>query len=147
MSDPNTKMVALSVDGKFETGFVIRVPGDATDDEIEELIPELICQGEGTRLETDEITEVHLTKEGTVSPDAEITTALKRTPAGELVLATTVKTEQVEQIVQETMARLQKRAVVVLVQDSGDTVVFHNCDVKTAKGILADAWAKLDQRS
>jgi hypothetical protein len=156
-ADPNTKRVALSIDGKFEIGFVIGVPDDATDDEIEELVPQLICQGEGTRLEPDEITEVQLTNEGTVSIDdgEEVTTSLQRTPAGELIVAENITRKEVEMIVREAMARLRKRegitSVIVLIQESAsaespeDALVFHNCDTETAKGILADAWAKLDQ--
>jgi hypothetical protein len=161
VTESKMRMVALSVDGKFETGFVIQVPEDATDDEIEELIPDLICRGAGTRLEPEEITEIRLDNEGTVSmdnaesPASEITTKLERTPAGELVITETITSKEVEKIVEETTAKLENRygtiSVVVLIQKSAagefskDVLVFHNRNAETAKSILTDAWTKLDE--
>ncbi len=52
VTESKMRMVALGVDGKFKTGFVIQVPEDATDDEIEELIPDLICHGGRNPLRT-----------------------------------------------------------------------------------------------
>jgi hypothetical protein len=160
VTESKMRMVALGVDGKFETAFVIQVPEDATDDEIEELIPDLICRGGGTCLEPEEITEIHLENEGAVGTDdgdtkSEITTKLERTPAGELVITETITSKEVQKIVEETTAKLENRygtiSVVVLIQNSAaeefpkDVLVFHNRDAETAKGILADAWAKLDE--
>jgi len=84
-------------------------------------------------------------------------TKLERTPAGELVITETITSKAVEKIVEETTARLQNRygttSVVVLIQNSAGeespegVLVFHNRNAETAKGILTDAWAKLDERT